>query len=57
LKANAWHHRAKIESLKETTYQNSNIPAVGKDVEAVVSNILSSKFPEVCFTLEFCDDR
>ncbi|XP_062143323.1 metal tolerance protein 2 [Alnus glutinosa] len=35
------------ESLKETTYQNRNIPAVGKDVEAVVSNILSSKFPEI----------
>jgi hypothetical protein len=33
--------------LKGTTYQNRNIPAVDKDVEAVVSNILSSKFPGV----------
>jgi hypothetical protein len=56
------------ESFTGTTYQNRNIPAVDKDVEAVVSNILSSKFPEVqksnlsvycllCFTLELCGDR
>lgn len=32
--------------------QNINIPAEDKDIEAVVSNVILSRFPEVHFLLE-----
>ncbi|KAG6703867.1 hypothetical protein I3842_07G106200 [Carya illinoinensis] len=37
------------ESMKVTMYQNRNIPAVDKDFEAVVSDVILAKFPEIMF--------